>query len=85
MKKFQKGWESLRKNKLGVFFHVATIFGILMAESPIILAANRIEPMIFGIPFLLNWVLFWWLFCTIILLIAYRKNWGKSKSGKGGL
>ncbi|MBT2600488.1 MULTISPECIES: DUF3311 domain-containing protein [Oceanobacillus] len=50
-----------------------------MLESPIILAANRVEPMIFGFPFLISWVLFWWLFCCVVLYIAYRTNWGKNK------
>ncbi|MCT1578398.1 DUF3311 domain-containing protein [Oceanobacillus kimchii] len=60
-------------------YHLCTIFGLIMLESPIILAANRVEPMIFGFPFLISWVLFWWLFCCVVLYIAYRTNWGKNK------
>ncbi|WP_184404167.1 DUF3311 domain-containing protein [Geomicrobium halophilum] len=50
-----------------------------MLESPIILLANRIEPTIFGLPFLIAWVLIWWSFCTIIFFIAYKLNWGRGK------
>lgn len=48
-----------------------------MVESPIILAANRIEPTVFGIPFLLVWVLLWWAFCTAVFAIAHLVGWGK--------
>lgn len=72
----------MRKNKLGIFFHVVTIIGILMMESPIILLANRIEPKIFGFPFLIAWILFWWFICTLILLIAYQMDWGRINNRK---
>lgn len=60
-----------------IIFLVAAILGLLMLESPIILLANRIEPMIFGFPFLVAWVLIWWAFCTIIFFVAYKMNWGR--------
>ncbi|SFE44456.1 Protein of unknown function [Lentibacillus persicus] len=69
---------SNKKSKM--FFHVAVIFGLIMLETPIVLMANNIEPVIFGMPFLVFWVLFWWFFCTIIFLIAYMKKWGKKNS-----
>lgn len=58
-------------------FTTLIILGLIMMESPIILLANRVEPFILGMPFLIFWVLFWWLFCTIVFLIAYRANWGR--------
>ncbi|WP_449354210.1 hypothetical protein ACUL41_13035 [Virgibacillus natechei] len=72
----------MKNNNLRIFFHVSTIIGLLMLESPIILLANNIEPMFFGVPFLISWVLFWWAFCTIIFFIAYMKNWGKTTNIK---
>lgn len=63
-------------NKRAVFTAL-TIIGLIMMESPIILWANKIEPMVLGIPFLLFWVLFWWAFCTVLFLVAYKYNWGK--------
>lgn len=69
----------MKCNRLSIFFHGAAILGLIMLVSPIMLLGNSIEPMIFGIPFLLVWVLFWWLFCTIIFLIAYLTDWGNKK------
>ncbi|MBO1002154.1 DUF3311 domain-containing protein [Pseudogracilibacillus auburnensis] len=60
-----------------ILFTILTILGLVMLESPIILWANKIDPMVLGLPFLLFWVLFWWAFCTILFLIAYKFNWGK--------
>lgn len=70
----------MKNKKSTVFFHTAVIFGLIMLETPIVLLANNIEPVVFGLPFLIFWVLFWWLFCTIIFLIAYIKKWGKKNS-----
>lgn len=69
----------MNTNRLAVFFHTAAILGLVMLISPIVLVANSITPMIFGIPFLIAWVLFWWLFCTIIFLVAYLTNWGQER------
>lgn len=52
------------------------ILGFLMLESPAIMLANRIEPMLMGLPFLLVWNLFWWFVLTALFLVAYLTNWG---------
>jgi len=64
-------------SKKTMFFHVATILGLVMLISPVLLFANTIEPTIFGMPFLLAWVLFWWGYCTVVFLLAHFYNWGK--------
>lgn len=69
----------MKTNGGSIFFHIAVIFGLVMLVTPILLLANSVEPVIFGMPFLLTWVLCWWFFCTIILLFAYLNNWGKKK------
>ncbi len=53
------------------------VLGLIMMESPVILWANKVNPMVLGMPFLLFWVLLWWAFCTVVLLIAFKLNWGK--------
>ena len=52
------------------------IFSFFMLESPIIMLANLIEPMVLGIPFLIVWNLFWWFALTALFLVAYFTNWG---------
>ncbi|SFE58541.1 DUF3311 domain-containing protein [Alteribacillus iranensis] len=68
------------RNNTRIFLFAASIFGLIMMESPLLLAANRVEPFIFGFPFLVAWILFWWAFCTILFFIAHKMNWGKPKS-----
>jgi len=47
---------------------------------------NRLKPFIFGLPFLLFWIVFWVLLTPFILMAAYRaekkfnKNNGKDRS-----
>lgn len=66
------------KSKRWIFI-AATVVGLVMLESPIILAANTFEPTILGFPFLVSWVIFWWAFCTINFLVAHIYDWGDSK------
>ena len=42
------------------------LFSFFMLESPLIMLANRIEPMVMGLPFLLVWNLFWWFALTAL-------------------
>lgn len=34
--------------------------------------ANRIEPYVFGLPFLLFWIALWMLLSSVIILIVYK-------------
>ncbi|MFD4704743.1 DUF3311 domain-containing protein [Gottfriedia sp. NPDC058432] len=34
--------------------------------------ANRIEPFIFGVPFLLFWIVLWMILSSVILFIVYK-------------
>ncbi|OZT79777.1 DUF3311 domain-containing protein [Marinococcus halophilus] len=63
--------------KLYVFYITATFIVLFMLESPIILIANRVEPFLLGMPFLVFWVFFWWLLCTCLFFVAYKTNWGR--------
>lgn len=56
------------------------LFSFFMLESPVIMLANRIEPLLMGIPFLLVWNLFWWFVLTALFLVAYFTNWGSPTS-----
>lgn len=60
-----------------IVYTILIIIGLIMLEGPFILLANRIEPMILGMPFLLFWTLLWWFICTLVFFIAYQTNWGK--------
>lgn len=57
----------------------AMLLGFIMLESPMIMVANKVEPMIMGIPFLIIWNLGWWAFLTVLFLVAYLTNWGSER------
>lgn len=64
----------LTPRKLSLYASMMVCF--VMLESPLILIANSIEPMLFGLPFFLVWNLFWWFVLTMTFLVAYLTNWG---------
>lgn len=53
------------------------ILGLGAIEFPGIFFINRIEPHIFGMPFLYGFVLLVWAFMCLVLGVAYYYNWGK--------
>ncbi len=59
------------------------LLGFAIMEFPGILFINRIDPVIFGFPFIYGFMLFMWLYMCIVLLIAYKIYWGKPKGHPG--
>ncbi|MEM3449830.1 MAG: hypothetical protein QXO75_07930 [Nitrososphaerota archaeon] len=58
--------------KLVMLFYIVYF---AMVNPPLISIANRIHPTIFGMPFLVAWVLIWWLLAGIVAVIAAWKVW----------
>lgn len=56
------------------------LLGFVMLESPMIMIANTVDPMVMGIPFLFVWNLGWWAFLTGLFLMAYLTNWGSGST-----
>lgn len=59
------------------------LFSFFMLESPIIMLANRIEPMLMGIPFLLVWNLFWWFVLTALFFGGLFHQLGQPRTNHG--
>ena len=38
---------------------------------------NKIEPYVFGLPFLLFWIVLWMILSSVIMTIVYRLEYGK--------
>lgn len=55
------------------------IICFMIMEFPGIYFFNKIEPMIFGMPFIYGFMLIMWAIMCTILFIAYKDNWGKGK------
>ncbi len=68
---------------------ILIVIGFLIMEYPGILFFNRIDPMIFGLPFIYSFTIIMWAIMCVIYYVGYRTNWGKGSSfvdgsGKGG-
>lgn len=61
-----------------VFWGLIIICFMIM-EFPGVFFFNKIEPMIFGLPFIYGFILIMWAIFCVILFIAYKANWGKGK------
>ncbi|MBI9109186.1 MAG: DUF3311 domain-containing protein [Spirochaetales bacterium] len=60
-------------------FWALIIICFMIMELPGIFFINRIEPMIFGMPFIYGFILIMWAVMCAIMFIAYKNNWGKGK------
>lgn len=74
----EKGKRST-KNKI---IWTLILIGFAIMEFPGILFINRVEPMIFGLPFIYGFVIIMWAFMCCVLLYAYKVNWGKEADDK---
>ncbi|MGQ9652305.1 MAG: hypothetical protein ACUVXJ_19610 [Phycisphaerae bacterium] len=79
----QKVVRSTRSSRLKTVLYTLIVICFVVAESPLILWANRIEPMILGLPFLIGWVIIWWAVTIVLYLIGYLTNWGEGSSELG--
>ncbi|WZL73489.1 hypothetical protein QBE52_01790 [Clostridiaceae bacterium 35-E11] len=74
------GGKMVKKRKEGVttkILWILIILGFAIMEFPGIYFINRIEPMILGMPFIYGFTMIMWAYMCIVLLIAYKTNWGK--------
>jgi len=73
-----------KTSTLTVVLWVLLLIGFAIMEFPGIYFINRIDPMIFGMPFIYSFTIIMWAIMCIILFIAYKTNWGKGADFKEG-
>ena len=56
------------------------IICFMIMEFPGIYFFNKIEPTIFGLPFIYGFMLIMWAIMCTVFFIAYKDNWGKGKN-----
>ena len=62
-----------------------TIWGLILLgfcamEFPgVLIVGDKAYPFLFGFPFLYGYILFWWLYMCVVILYAYRNNWGRNR------
>lgn len=56
---------------------ILILIGFAIMEFPGIFFINRIDPVIFGFPFIYGFMIFMWLYMCMVLFIAYKMHWGK--------
>ena len=60
------------------------IIGLAAMEFPgVFFFKDKVDPFIFGMPFIYGYILCLWAYMCAVLLYAYKTRWGQSK-GEGG-
>lgn len=63
---------------------VLLLIGLAAMEFPgVFFFQNKVDPFIFGFPFIYGYVLCWWIYMCAVMLFAYKTRWGQPK-GEGG-
>jgi hypothetical protein len=69
-----------KKSPMTKILWTLIIIGFGMMEFPGIYFINRIEPMLFGMPFIYGFMVIMWGYMCIVLFVAYKTNWGGKSS-----
>lgn len=64
----------LTKQRFQKVFIVVMVLVFLPTIFPIFALANRVEPLVLGLPFALFWVVFWIVIAFSALLVLYYLN-----------
>ena len=74
--------EEKKKFPLRSVLWILIIIGFAIMEFPGIFLINRLEPMIFGLPFIYSFTIIMWAIMVILMFIGYQTNWGKGRDFK---
>lgn len=56
---------------------ILLLIGFAAMEFPgVFFFKDMVDPFIFGFPFIYGYILCWWAYMAVILLYAYRTDWG---------
>ncbi|GHT79872.1 hypothetical protein FACS1894130_09920 [Spirochaetia bacterium] len=66
-----------QKNRIKTVLYVLIFIGFLLMEFPGVYFFNRIDPMIFGLPFIYGFNIIMWAVMVILMFIGYKTNWGR--------
>jgi len=63
------------------FIWTLLLIGFAAMEFPgVFFFKNKVEPFIFGLPFIYGYMICLWLYMCAVLLYAYKTRWGQSKT-----
>jgi hypothetical protein len=63
--------------------YVLLLIGFMCMEFPgVFFFKDKVDPFIFGLPFIYGYILCCWAYMCVVLFVAYRTNWGDKKGGE---
>lgn len=71
-----------KKYPLRTALFVLIIITFMIMEFPGVFFFNRIDPMLFGLPFIYGFNIIMWAVMCVLFLIGYLTSWGKGADFK---
>ena len=70
-----------KMKKKAILIWILLLIGFAAMEFPgVFFFKNKVEPFIFGLPFIYGYVICLWLYMCAVLLYAYKTKWGQAKT-----
>lgn len=67
-------WSAAEKAVAIIWLALAVVFSF-----PVYAVANRVHPIVLGLPLALWWIVLWTLAATVVLFVVYRREYGKGR------
>ncbi len=76
----------MTKRQRRILIIILLLIGFTALEFPgILFVCDRVDPFIFGLPFLYGYVICGWIYMCCVLIYACGTGWGKHALRRGGL
>ncbi len=76
-----------KMSKKTLVITILLVIGFAFMEFPgVFFFQSKVEPFIFGLPFIYGYIICWWVYMCAVLFYAYKVNFGfeKVEDEKGG-
>ena len=71
-----------KRSKLTILFPFLLLAGFMVMVFPgILFFHDKVDPFIFGLPFIYGFIICCWIYMCAVLFIAFLTNWGYKKKG----
>jgi len=61
---------------------ILLLIGFMFMEFPgVFFFKDKVDPFIFGLPFIYGYILCWWAYMCVVLFYAYKVDWGRKEGG----
>jgi hypothetical protein len=71
-----------QSNPVKTTLFILIVLGFMLMEFPGVFFFNRIDPIIFGLPFIYAFNIIMWAVMCVFMFIGYKTKWGRGSGFK---